>query len=62
VVRFAENNSKETGWLGTMRRLAVAGLSAAWLGRTAEAAFGLSSKASSWSVDTNAGLVFEVSK
>lgn len=36
---------------------------AAWfIVRTVDAAFGLSSKGNSWSVDTNAGLVFEVSK
>ena len=48
--------------LETMRRLDLAVVSLAYLGRTVNAAFGLTSKSNSWSVDTNGGLVFEVSK
>ena len=42
----------------------TASVLAIWLGlgRTAHAAFGLSSKGNSYSVDTNGGLVFDVSK
>ena len=34
----------------------------AWLGQGTEAAFGVTSKGNSYSVDTNGGLVFDVSK
>jgi hypothetical protein len=34
----------------------------AWLGRLGHAAFGLTSKGNSYSVDTGGGLVFDVSK
>ena len=40
----------------------TAALVACWLPETANAAFGLTSKSNAFSVDTNAGLVFEVSK
>jgi len=34
----------------------------AWLGKGANAAFGVTSKGNSYSIDTNGGLVFDVSK
>ena len=46
-----------------MRSLKLqAALLACQLWRTVDAAFGLASKGNSFSVDTNAGLVFDVSK
>lgn len=34
----------------------------AWMGRTVDAGFGVTTKGNSYSVDTNGGLVFDVSK
>jgi hypothetical protein len=42
--------------------LQLASAAVAWLGSGVNAAFGVTSKGNSYSVDTNGGLVFDVSK
>ncbi|KAK3372748.1 rhamnogalacturonase B [Podospora didyma] len=45
-----------------MRSLALSAALVAWMGSSVQAAFGVTTKANSYSVDTNGGLVFDVSR